>query len=411
LNVVLSWDGSTANLYLNGTLVNSRPYVPATANWNASSNFDLGAYENASSGGYNCSDDLISQFVVSAATTHTGNLTPSMVSSLSRRTPHSRPVGSFSDATLASGSASLSCDTSVQAGSNALCELRFAPTSDPDPATFSLRSSSGYVRVPAEVSSRAGQSSIRFEVLTDGDGLEETVALEASAGAGVVQASLPVMHPATPVLLVPRKQSGTPGTNLRVDVVVTDPLPHSLYASGLPAEATFDTSTGTFSWTPSDGDLGTHTVAFTAVNSLGLKTSKTLTLSIGPDSQQGTPEILTVGEGEQALAVHAGSSVLAAIPNALYDGQPAQPGDPLSIAVAGVDCSQPPAARNFQVKLGSAFAAIRSIEPAGGTPALCRITLEVPSGVTGPVLPISIEMIGKDGRQLLSNTASIGVQN
>lgn len=52
-------------LSLNGTLVKSVTVntVPA-ANWNVSSNFDLGALEYLTYGGYDASDDLIDEFTV-----------------------------------------------------------------------------------------------------------------------------------------------------------------------------------------------------------------------------------------------------------------------------------------------------------------------------------------------------------
>ena len=64
LQVTLSWNGSTINLYLNGTLVKSAAYTPATPNWTSSSNFDLGAYEYLTYGGFNVSDDQIDEFTV-----------------------------------------------------------------------------------------------------------------------------------------------------------------------------------------------------------------------------------------------------------------------------------------------------------------------------------------------------------
>lgn len=64
LHVTLSWNGSVMNLYLNGTLVKSSPYTGATPNWTAASNFDLGAYEYLSLGGYYASDDAIDEFTV-----------------------------------------------------------------------------------------------------------------------------------------------------------------------------------------------------------------------------------------------------------------------------------------------------------------------------------------------------------
>jgi hypothetical protein len=62
----MSWTNGVANLYLNGRLVKSSPYTRVTPNWTAASNFDLGAYEYLTFGGYNVSDDLIADFTVSA---------------------------------------------------------------------------------------------------------------------------------------------------------------------------------------------------------------------------------------------------------------------------------------------------------------------------------------------------------
>jgi hypothetical protein len=64
LNVALTWNGTTSYLYLNGLLAQSSAYTAAVPNWTSASNFDLGAYEYATYGGYNTSDDLISAFTV-----------------------------------------------------------------------------------------------------------------------------------------------------------------------------------------------------------------------------------------------------------------------------------------------------------------------------------------------------------
>ncbi len=64
LQVKLTWSGSTMSLYLNGNLVKSSAYTPLAASWSAASNFDLGAYEYLTSGGYNVSDDIIDEFTV-----------------------------------------------------------------------------------------------------------------------------------------------------------------------------------------------------------------------------------------------------------------------------------------------------------------------------------------------------------
>ena len=46
LKVTMAWDGSSAQLYLNDKLVQQAAYATLTPNWNATSNFALGAYED-----------------------------------------------------------------------------------------------------------------------------------------------------------------------------------------------------------------------------------------------------------------------------------------------------------------------------------------------------------------------------
>ena len=64
MQVTITWTGSSLNLYLNGTKVNSSPYTPPVANWTAASVFDLGAYEYLTFGGYDSCGDIISDFSV-----------------------------------------------------------------------------------------------------------------------------------------------------------------------------------------------------------------------------------------------------------------------------------------------------------------------------------------------------------
>jgi uncharacterized protein (TIGR03790 family) len=65
LQVTITWNGSLCQLYLNNALVQSSSYTVPTPSWTAASNFDLGAYEYLTFGGYNVSDDVIAQFTVS----------------------------------------------------------------------------------------------------------------------------------------------------------------------------------------------------------------------------------------------------------------------------------------------------------------------------------------------------------
>jgi hypothetical protein len=65
LNVTLTWSGNTLQLYLNNSMVKSVPFTATTPNWTAASNFDFGAYEYLTFGGYKSLDDVINAFTVS----------------------------------------------------------------------------------------------------------------------------------------------------------------------------------------------------------------------------------------------------------------------------------------------------------------------------------------------------------
>ena len=63
LPVKLAWSGSSLNLYLNGTLVSTTSYGPATPNWTSASSFTLGANDpHVYGGGYFSCDDAIGGF-------------------------------------------------------------------------------------------------------------------------------------------------------------------------------------------------------------------------------------------------------------------------------------------------------------------------------------------------------------
>lgn len=70
LQVTLAWSPSAVKLYLNGVVVKTTPSAPIPANWTATSNFDLGAFEYLSFSGYEVSDDAIKNFTVDAPDSH-----------------------------------------------------------------------------------------------------------------------------------------------------------------------------------------------------------------------------------------------------------------------------------------------------------------------------------------------------
>ncbi len=71
-----------------------------------------------------------------------------------------------------------------------------------------------------------------------------------------------------PSLSVPGPQTGTPGSAITFTISASDPDgdAKTLAASGLPQGASFDPSTGVFSWLPGLSQVGNYTVTFTATD-------------------------------------------------------------------------------------------------------------------------------------------------
>ena len=64
LSATITWNAGTAKLYLNDSLANSSSFSVHNPSWSSTSNFDFGAYEYLTYGGFNVSDDVIADFVV-----------------------------------------------------------------------------------------------------------------------------------------------------------------------------------------------------------------------------------------------------------------------------------------------------------------------------------------------------------
>jgi uncharacterized protein (TIGR03437 family) len=69
LKVTLTWNANNAMLLLNDVVMKKFTYTTPIPNWSAASNFDLGAYEYLTNGGYNGCDDIIDEFTVTGPAT------------------------------------------------------------------------------------------------------------------------------------------------------------------------------------------------------------------------------------------------------------------------------------------------------------------------------------------------------
>ena len=122
------------------------------------------------------------------------------------------------------------------------------------------------------------------------------VNLQVSDSSGLtVSASTVVLVITTnlPVLSLPGNKTLTVGNTLTFVVKASDANPGTvilLTATGLPPGATFDSATGFFSWTPSNSQTGTYTIAFSAIdnNNPSQRDTKFLTMQVVPSSPGGS---------------------------------------------------------------------------------------------------------------------------
>jgi Concanavalin A-like lectin/glucanases superfamily/Bacterial Ig domain len=191
---------------------------------------------------------------------------------------------------------SLSCaPRTVQAGATAICEVHLNSNEIGDSLRLDLSSSSQSLRVPATLTTRPNQSSLRFQASAAATARQESASIQVVFGSNLVQETLLLQPSNAPVLELPGDQIAKTGTPVSFTVTAADATgsPISLQASGLPEDALFDAATGRFTWKPSEAQAGSHEVTFTATDSLG--TSATGKVAIAVDS--GKPVVTELVNG------------------------------------------------------------------------------------------------------------------
>jgi len=131
--------------------------------------------------------------------------------------------------------------------------------------------------VPAIVQTRAGQSTVDFQINAVSSG--EGVVVSAGVGSEAIQTTLSVTPDGSKPLHVPGLQFAQPGTELRFPVSAADPAA-TLSAGALPVGASFDSLTGEFRWNPAATQIGSHTIDFAAVDSQGAKSAAAVRVEV-----------------------------------------------------------------------------------------------------------------------------------
>ena len=310
LQVTISWNGTSSNLYLNGKLVQTAAYNPVTPNWTSASRFDLGATENQPYGGYNSCDDIVSAFAVSGTMTGVTSQTKSQGLTPIVTGRANRPASVVATASSPSRPISLYCSPNdVTGDQNVVCELRLDRAASGGSTAILLSTDNSRVRVPPSVEARSGQTAIRFQPELSAAGSQTTAVISAQGGGSAVQTNLIISRPMKSELTVPNPQTVRPGSMLQFKVIAvnSDGMPITASAANLPAGSRFDPQSGTFQWEPTESDLGEHRIAFSAAT--GADDSVTRTVSVYVDSGKPMIEKLENGANEAAAAACSPGSV------------------------------------------------------------------------------------------------------
>ena len=170
----------------------------------------------------------------------------------------------------------------VYAGEESTCQMQLDSVQAAGATTLEIASSSGAVKIPPAITTRAGQSILTFRASTDPAAAPEAVILEARLGDSTVQESISILPQDKPVLRVPQTALARFETPVRFSVQATHSvgLPVQLSAAGIPPGGSFAPETGVFEWTPSRAQQGSYDITFTAATAASSATGHT-TIEVG----------------------------------------------------------------------------------------------------------------------------------
>jgi uncharacterized protein (TIGR03437 family) len=118
------------------------------------------------------------------------------------------------------------------------------------------------------------------------------------------------------------------------------------------------------------------------------------------------PVLLTADDSSQGLIFHSDTSQMAMVRDVRSAGQPAQPGDSLTIRATGFGNGN-----SSLVKIGGVYAEILSVGPSIDEAGIWEIRVTVPSALElGDTVPVQLEIPSPEG-QLVSNTVTIAVES
>jgi uncharacterized protein (TIGR03437 family) len=128
-------------------------------------------------------------------------------------------------------------------------------------------------------------------------------------------------------------------------------------------------------------------------------------------SQQATLGLFSAdvsGQG-QGMVMLSGTSLLATPRSYLNAGQPAEPGDTISILATGAGLEASPAL--VRISIGGVSTTAGQVQPMPGMAGVYQVDVTVPAGVApGDVVPIVMQVTDSSGKAIVSNTVTIAVE-
>jgi uncharacterized protein (TIGR03437 family) len=175
----------------------------------------------------------------------------------------------------------LSCSPpTLAAGTSTTCTLSLS--ADDEPGEFTI-SGGPNLRVPPSITTRPGQQSLRFQVSAPTPSPRQTASLTIRDGTTSLSRAIDILPSTAPVLTLPRHRFAVFGQTVQFTVAAADPSgsPIILAVGDIPKEASFDASSGRFSWTPDPSQDGQFDFAFTATNSAAASATGHVLVDVG----------------------------------------------------------------------------------------------------------------------------------
>jgi uncharacterized protein (TIGR03437 family) len=125
--------------------------------------------------------------------------------------------------------------------------------------------------------------------------------------------------------------------------------------------------------------------------------------------EESAPALFTVDGSPQgpALAAHASSGELAALPDFRLHASPALYGERISVRATGIECAISP---QLWMNLGGQPAAVDSAQPVSQVAGICEVAFRIPENVSGDSVSLVMETMRSDAVNSSSNRTTLALR-